>query len=68
MGTDAEWDRLLDLEAEIAICDEQYVYKALGRIDKLANDAALTLPAELRKPLLAIMAYAQEARKRLIDG
>ena len=68
MGTDADWDALLDLEAEVAILDEEYVYRALGKIDKLANDAALTLPAELRKPLLAIMAYAQEARKRLIDG
>ena len=68
MPVDPVWDEILDLEADIEIADEQYVYRCLGRINKLADDAASTLPAELRKPLIAIMAYAQQAQSRLIDG
>ena len=68
MGTDAEWDALLDLEAEIAILDEQYLYKLLGRINHLCDRSVETFAPEYRKPLLAIMGCCHEARRRLIDG
>lgn len=68
MSTDADWDDILDAEAGIASMDAQYVYRALGRINLLAERTASTLPAELRKPMLSIMAYAQEAQRRLIHG
>ena len=62
------YDEILDARREIEVLDEGYVYRALGRINLIADHTASTLPAELRKPLLAIMAYAQEAQRRLIDG
>ncbi len=68
MSSDADWDELLDIEAEITVIDEQFTYRALGQINMIADKAQGTLPADLRRPLLAIMAYAQEARRRLIDG
>lgn len=68
MTHDAEWDELLDTRLEIEALDEQHVFRALAKINRTAEIAAYTLPADLQKPLRAIMAYAQEAQNRLIDG
>lgn len=67
-GTDSGWDDLLDAETELLVQDERYLYRKLGQINKIAESQLSTLNPDLQKPLLAIMAFAQAARERLIDG
>ena len=51
--------QLAIIRADIAGMDRVYARMALERINNLANDAVLMLPAEFHGPFMAIMRAAQ---------
>ena len=62
------WDEIADTRLEIETLDEQQLYRLLGDINHIADRRVSTMLPQNQKPLLAIMDYCQEARRRLIDG
>ena len=62
------WDEIADTRLEIETLDEQQLYRLLGDINHIADRRVSTMLPQNQKPLLAIMDYCQEARRRLING
>lgn len=61
-----DWGKqLADAQTEIRGLDRSYARLYLAKIDCAANQAIATLPKEMRRPFLEVMAIAQHAYKGL---